>query len=506
MNQKLESSIQFETLLSKLLNITETMTTKKNANDINALYSEGLQIFLQLKSLGRSFFGHDKTEMTLPQPNNPAFNKLSQFQAEKHFYLSQLNNTKRENKETDSYLSSVAQSSDFDLCNIDTELTIRISLEKELVELKKNLKTATTTKDAEAKKLDELKSKLKTFSEFSKPLAEYLCKTMYTKPRKSNEDASDPDRGSSLASQLPTPLYVLYNTLHQTIMTYKKQEKLSVDIIESQPDNYYNELHISPLSVIFRIITHRKKDCNKAVLTFKFDYLRALELVVVSAYSQRGEINIGFNEQQFHGQQELQFLKDLVKNDNGDNLPSSSKAFLLPELVSLVSELQGNAYNWVQAFCGYSISPCPSLSLDERINYRPLRHISDYIPDKYLPKPELQENLKQDMKLDVDDVPVEIIEVDILVDQGDLLMMRDSDYTEKKDDDEDDKDNSQVSDVESEPKNDSIHEEENDMVLDESKLNDLLPNTKRRSDLTGDSSIVLNLVRMIKDHWWRNNS
>jgi hypothetical protein len=509
MNQKLESSVQFETLFSRLLNITEAMATKKNTNDVNALYIEGLQIFLQLKTLGRSFFGNEK-EMTLPQPN-PTYNKLSQFHAEKQFFLSQLNKTKRENKETDSYLSTVAQSSDFDLRNIDTELTIRIRLEKELLELKKNLKTLTTAKDAEAKKLDELKLKLKSFSEFSKPINDYLSLGNMLKSRQPKEDIAGPERASYLSNQLPTPLYVLYKSFHQNILTYKKQEKLSVDIIEQQPDNYFNALNISPLSVIFRIITHRKKDCNRAVLTFKFDYLHTLELVLVSTYSQRGEVNIEFNEQQFQGQKELHFLNDLVKNDNGDRLPSSSKAFLFPTLVPLVSELQGNAYNWVQALCGYSISPCPSLSFDERIKYRPLGYIADYIPDKYLPKLEAQESLKQDMKLDVDDVPVEIIEVDIVVGQGDLLMMQDTDYTERrqdKDEEEEGKgDNFQISDnEESDPKGDSNQEEENDMALDDSKLNDLLPHTKRRSDLTRDSSIVLNLVRMIKDHWWRNNS
>jgi len=507
MNQKHELSFQFESLLSALIKITDEMAIKKNTNDINALSHEGLQIFLQLKSLGRSFFSNEK-EMTLPQPN-PTYNKLSQFQAVKQFYLSQLNKTKRENKVTDSYLTSVAQSTDFDLRNIDTELTIRIRLEKELLELKKNLKTVTTTKDAEAKKLDELKSKLKTFSEFSKPLNDYLLLGNSLKSRQAKPDTAEPECVAYLSSQLPTPLFVLYKTLQQNIMTYKKQEKLCVDIIEKQPDNYFNALNICPLSIIFRISTHRKKDVDRLVFTLKFDYLQTLELVLVSAYSQRGEVNLESNNQEFPGQREFQFLNDLVKNDNGDRLPSSSKAFLYPTLVPLVSELQGNAYNWVQALCGYSISPCPSLSFDERANYRPLGYIADYIPDKYLPKPEIQETNKQDMKVDTDDVPVEIIEMDV-VDQGEKIMQ--DDYTERREENDEDEeakegDNFLISDAdENDIKNDAIQEEENDMVVDDSKLSDLMPTTKRRSVLTGDSSIFLNLVRIIKDHWWRNNS
>jgi len=198
-------------------------------------------------------------------------------------------------------------------------------------------------------------------------------------------------------------------------------------------------------------------------------------------------------------------LNDLVKNDNGGSMPSSSKAFIFPNLVSLIAELQGKPFNWVQALCGFSMSPSPSLSFAERVNYRPLGPIADYIPEKYLPKADPQEN-KQDMKVDVDDIPVEIIEMDGLVDQGDMMMMQDSDFARQdKDDDEDAKrDNFQISDGEdSEAKNDAIQEEETDMVIDDSKISNIM---HRRSDLTGDTSIVLNLVRMIKDHWWRNNS
>jgi hypothetical protein len=495
MNQKHELSFQFESLLSALIKITDEMATKKNPNYINALYNEGLQIFLLLKSLGRSFFSNEK-EMTLPQPN-PTYNKLIQFQAEKQFYLSQLNKTRRENKETDSYLSSVAQSTDFDIRNIDTELTIRIRLEKELLELKKNLKTVTTTKDAEAKKLDELKSKLKTFSDFSKPLNDYLSLGNTLKSRQTVPDVAEP--ASYLSSQLPTPMYVLFKSFQQNILTYKKQEKLFVDIIETEPDNNYSALNICPLSVMLRIKTHRKKDSDRLAITLKFDYLRTLELVLVSAYSKRGEVNVELNDF---------YLNDLVKNDNGDRLPSSSKAFLFPELVPLVSTLQGNAFNWVQALCGYSVPPCPSLSFDERVKYRPLGYLADYIPDKYLPKTELQESPKQEMKVDIDDVPVEIIEMEV-VDQGEMIIMQD-DYTRQEKDEEDEgkvEDNFQISDAEeSEPKNDAIQEEENDMVLDDAKLSDLMPSKKRRTGLTGDSSIVLNLVRMIKDYWWRNNS
>jgi len=493
MNQKHESSFR---LLSTLLEITEKMATTKNANDINSLHNDGLQIFLQLKSLGRSHF---ERELTLPQPNL-VYKQLSQYSTEKQFYLGQLNKAKRENKEIDSYLFSVAGSSDFDIRNIDTELTTRIRLEKELQELTKKLKTRSVTKDAEEKKLDELKLKLKTFSDFSKPLNDYLSLGYFPKTSDQNKQG-EPERAAILSHQLPTPLFVLYKSLLQNILAYNKQKKLCVDIIEQQPDNHFNALNIFPLSVIFRIITHRKKDCERVVITLKFDYLQALDLVVVSTYSQRGE-NVQFGEQ-FQGKKEALFLKDLIKNDNGERLPSSSKAFLLPTLVPFVSELDGSAYNWVQALCGYSMTPCASLSFEERVNYRPLGQIADYVPDKFLPKPD-QGSPKQDMKIDFDDAPVEIVEMDVLPEQGDLMMMQDSDYRREEKDEEEAKD--QVSETEdSEPKNDTNQEEENDMVIDDSKLNELIPQLKTRSGLTGDSSIVLNLVRMIKDHWWRNN-
>jgi len=499
-NQKYETSLQFNPLLSTLQNITETIVTNKNANDVNALYSEGLEIFLQLRSLGRSYFEKNGKEMILPQPS-PVYKQLNQYNAEKQFYLGQLNKARRENKEIDSSLSTVAQASDFDIRNIDTELTIRIRLEKELVELKKKLKVLSTTKETEEKKLDEFKSKLKTVSEFSKPLNDYLSLGNTLKfHTQAKPDVAEPERAAYLSHQLPTPLYVLYKSLHQNIVAYQKQRKLSVDIIQQQPDNYFKELNISPLSVIVRIITHRKKEAERVLLTLKFDYLETLDVVIVSTFSQRGG-NIQFDDQ-IQGQKEPHFLNDLIKNDNGEFLPISSKAFILPTLVPLVSELQGKAYNWVQALCGYPMSPSMTLSLDERVNYRPLGQISDYVPDKHRPKPD-QGSPKQDTKIDIDDVPVEVVEMDLL-DQGDLIMMQDYSGRQEKNEEEA---KEQISDAEeSDMKNEAIPEEETDMVIDDTKLNELLPKSKNRSDLTGDSSIVLNLIRMIKDHWWRNYS
>jgi len=497
-NQKQESSLQFDPLLSNLQKIIETISTNKNANDVNALYSEGLQIFLQLRSLGRSYFRQNAKEFTLPQPS-PLYNQLNQFNAEKEFYLSQLNKARRENKEIDSYLSSVAEASDFDIRNIDTELTIRIKLEKELVELRKKLKVLSTTKEAEEKKLEELKSKLKTFSEFSKPLKDYLSIGNALKfNAQAKPDSAEPERASHLSHQLPTPLYVLYKTLYQNISAYEKQKKLCVDILDNQPDHYFKELNICALSVIFRIITHRKKDSERVLLTLKFEYLETLDVVLVSTYSQRGG---DIQTDRIQGQKEAHFLNELIKNDNGECLPSSSKAFVLPTLVPLVSELQGKAYNWVQAICGYQMNPSLTLSFDERVNYRPLGPISDYIADKHRPKPE-QGSPKQDLKIDIDDVPVEVVEMDLL-DQGDLIMMQDNDYDgrrQEEKEEEEAKDNSQISDAEeSDPKNEAIPEEEIGMAIDDAKLNDLMPKSKNRSD-----SIVLNLVRMIKDHWWNN--
>jgi hypothetical protein len=319
----------------------------------------------------------------------------------------------------------------------------------------------------------------------------------------SKSDLAEPEK--TALSALPSPLYVLYNTLQQNILAYKKQQKLTVDIIDNQPDFRYNALNISPHSIIFRISTHRKKDCHRAVITLTFEYLGTLDLVLVSACSQRGD-STQFNE---YGQkEEKDFLNDLVMNDNGVSMPSSSKAFIFSEYVPLISGLQGKPYNWVQALCGFSMPPSPSLSFAERVNYRPLGPIADYIPEKFLPKadPQEQEENKQDMKVDVDDIPVEIIEMDELVDQGDMLMMQDADFARQEKDEEEDgkRDNFQISDGEdSEAKNDAIQEEENDMVIDDSKITNIM---QRRSDLTGDTSIVLNLARMIKDHWWRNNS
>jgi hypothetical protein len=476
------------------------MANKKTDYEVKSLYHDGLQIFLQLKTLNHSFFNFEK-EMSLPHPSNQIVTKLNQCKAELQIYFNHLIKARRETEEIESYLSSLSQSANFDLRDIDTELLSRIRLEKDLIELKKKLKVVTTTKDAEEKKLDELKSKLKTFSEFSKPLNDYLSLGNNLKAAGQNKsDSAEPER--TALSELPTPLYVLYNTLHQNILTYKKQQKLTVDIIDNQADFRYNELNISPHSVIFRISTHRKKDCYRAVITLKFEYLGTLDLVLISVSSQRGD-NTQFNED---GQkEEEEFLNELVKNDNGASMPSSSKAFIFSELVPLLSGLQGKPFNWVQALCGYSMSPSPSLPFAERVNYRPLGAIADYIPEKFLPKADPQEN-KQDMKVDVDDMPVEIIEMDGLVDQGDMLMMQDSDFTRQEKDEEEDgkRDNFQISDGEdSEAKNDAIQEDETDMVIDDSKMSNIM---QRRNDLTGDTSIVLNLVRMIKDHWWRNNS
>jgi hypothetical protein len=502
MNQTHEARFQFDSLLTSLQNITESMATKTTPYEVKSLYHDGLQIFLQLKTLNHSFFNFEK-EMTLPSQPNQIQTKLKQCKAEAQIYFNHLNKVKRESEEIESSLFSLAISSDFEIENINTELTTRIRLEKELIELKKNLKVLTTTKDAEEKKLDELKSKLKTFSEFSKPLNDYLSLGNNLKATGQNkQESSEPERTAYLSSQLPTPLFVLYNTLQQNILTYKKQQKLSVDIVENQPDIYFNELNIAPLSIIFRISTHRKKDCFRVVLTLKFDYLNTLDLVLVSAYSQRGD-QTQYNEQ---GQkEERDFLNDLVKNDNGGSMPSSSKAFIFPTLLPLISELPGKPFNWVQALCGFSMSPSPSLSFFERVNYRPLGDLADYIPEKYLPIVDPQEN-KQDMRVDVDEIPVEIIEMDGLVDQGDMLMMQDSDFLRQEKDDEEDakRDISQISDGEdSEAKNDAIQEEEADMAIDDSKISNIM---HRRTGLTGDTSIVLNLVRMIKDHWWRNNS
>jgi len=500
MNQTNASLERMEDLVSTIINITKIMTTKDSSHEIGALYNDGLENFLQLRELGYVFFSREKE---VQQHNSPIFNQLSRYNAEKQFYLSQLNKSKRENKETDSYLYTVAQTSDFDLQYINTELSIRIRLEKELLELKKNLKTLTTAKDAEEKKLDDLKSNLKTFSEFSKPLNDYLLLGNTFLNRQPKPVTAEPERTALLSSQLPIPLYVLYKSFYQTILTYKKEQKLSVDIIETHPNNHYNALNISSLSVIFRIITHRKKDWERVIIILKFDYLRSLELVLSSAYSQRGE-NLEFNE--LLAQKETHFLNDLIKNDNGEKLPTSSKAFLYPELVPLACDLKGGSFNWVQALCGYSIPPCPSLSYAERVNYRPLEQISDYIPDKYIPKSDLfQQSPKLDSKIEVDDAPVEIIEMDV-IDQGDLMMMQDTDYTNGRQEKEEEE-AKEISDADdSEPKNDSIQEDETDMVIDNSKLNGLMHNRKRSSDLNGDSSIVLNFVRMIKDHWWRKNS
>lgn len=121
-------------------------------NEIKSLYQDGLHAFLQLKTFNHSFFGFNE-EMAL-QAHHPIQRQdkfiqsdrmrslLNEKIAEKHFYYSQLAKLRRfvvgliililsltihrENNETDGFLTSIAQSADFELQYIDTELSDRI--------------------------------------------------------------------------------------------------------------------------------------------------------------------------------------------------------------------------------------------------------------------------------------------------------------------------------------------------------------------------------------------